>query len=360
MRKGRLYNTGKIVTGSKVFISYKGEEFYGKVIAIDEKENYFFDIESRPGVSLKHESDFVRRNVDARSVNHPVGKMFTEGNHTYVTLFKPPTLEKVDLIKAVPKSEIQMELDREPLRRTIRLNRSFGVPVFASNEVFEKLVGMYLEEDWAEPCLKLVENVAVIMEETVKEVLDHEPLLKSSERFKALLDERISHEINVLKKQALEEVLNFVRREKVPYTQNHYLNETLAKRRNDRFLQLVCSALESVKGEMSKTEIQTLLHDLTSRMEMKSIEQHMEEDMEDALRAYGKVAFKRFIDGVPMICGDAMLQLPQKARLGLSSISDVELERVLSLSSSVLERRKSLELMVQELDKGLKILDDLR
>lgn len=60
-----------------------------------------------------------------------------------------------------------------------------------------------------------------------------------------------------------------------------------------------------------------------------------------------------------MICGDAMVQFPQQIQLSLSKMADTDLDKVLSLSPSVLERRQLLERKLEDLEKGLAILEDL-
>jgi len=163
---------------------------------------------------------------------------------------------------------------------------------------------------------------------------------------------------------ANEEVVRFVRREQTPYTQNHYLNETLNDLRLERLLHSVGEAIDednsrSTSSSVARSNLKSIFENMIQQVQRnKSIEDHMEEEMEDALKAYGKVAFKRFIDGVPMICGDTMLSFPEKIRVSLAKVSDEDLEKVLSLSPSDLERRKALKRKLDDLEQGLAILDD--
>jgi len=361
LRKGRLCNAGQTAENSKVIISYKGEELHGTVMRIDnDNDKYYFDIEKSDKPSDR-ESDFVIRNFGTDTFKHSVGTVFEHEGRSYLALVTEDG--QFDLLKGLSKSDVTMVPDTERLRSLIKQNRSYKVPVFANNEIFESLVAKYLDEDWLQPCLALVTEVSGILKSAVTEVIQNDLQIASFPRMRRLLLARIEHEIDVFVEEATVEVAHFVRREKTPYTQNHYLNETLSSRRAQRFLDVAKAALEdSTRDDRSydKKEIELLLKDVVRSMENKSIEEHMAEDMEDALRAYGKVAYKRFIDGIPMICGDKMLHFPEKIRHSLAKASDDELEKVLSLSAADMERRKTLQHKVQELEKGLKILKDLR
>ena len=162
-------------------------------------------------------------------------------------------------------------------------------------------------------------------------------------------------------------------KERSPYTQNHYLNETLTGLRVERLLEAAKEALTDLKIDtedidrgfhsgnrtIGKKTVEAALQNVANRLQKKSIEEYMEEEMEDALKAYGKVAFKRFIDCVPMICGDAMLSCPERIRDSLAKVPEEDIEKALSLTPLDIQRRKDLKTKVEELEKGLNILRDL-
>eukprot|EP00977_Amphora_coffeiformis_P003507 scaffold657_cov214-Amphora_coffeaeformis.AAC.1 len=357
LHKGRLYSTGQVIVGSKVSITHKGYEFRGSVREIDDEDYFYIDVEKHDSTSAL-ESYFLRRDVDRKDIDHAVGTTFSSGQKKYMVDVPALSvddfmfgLKKVNLLKGIPKGDLDMRLDRESFRRLIQENRSYGVPMFASNDIFEKLVATYLDEDWWQP-----------LQTSVRTTLENEQKLQSTPRLKRLLQDLIDQEIEQTMDQAKDEVKIFFRREKSPYTQNHYVNETLAKLRAERLLKSAKEALGDLEdASPSKIDVEKIFRDVVQKIEMKSIEEHMEEQMEDALRAYGKVAYKRFIDGIPMICGDAMLSIPEKIRHSLSTrVSDDELEKVLSLSPRVVAERNALKLKVEELENGLKILDELR
>jgi hypothetical protein len=85
----------------------------------------------------------------------------------------------------------------------------------------------------------------------------------------------------------------------------------------------------------------------------------MAEDMQHALDAYGKVAMKRFIDGVLMNCWRMFREFPSKAGTLFMGFNDDDLCRHLVARDDVRRRRESLEAESRELKAGLTILGSL-
>ncbi|KAL3788160.1 hypothetical protein ACHAW5_006608 [Stephanodiscus triporus] len=85
----------------------------------------------------------------------------------------------------------------------------------------------------------------------------------------------------------------------------------------------------------------------------------MAEEMQHALSSYGKVAFKRFIDIVPMICIEIMQKFPDKIDGVLSKTTDEEIERIVVAPSNVISARNTLKRKVDTLEKGIVALREL-
>jgi hypothetical protein len=129
--------------------------------------------------------------------------------------------------------------------------------------------------------------------------------------------------------QALVKVSEFVHCEQVPYTQNHNLYKNISKlwlkRLMDELLQMLG------KHDAKGAEVDRLLvvvatvHSVFKRNQAKPMDNHMAEEMEDALDGYGKVALKRFIDNVPMICIEVMQKLPNCIKNVLLDVMDNEI-----------------------------------
>jgi len=362
LRKGRLFNTGRITEGSEVVILYEGEELHGTIVKLDD-DTCFFDIDSVP--NYRNESDFIRRNSESAWERQPIGTLFPLDNENRLgrvcSLTDSET--RCDVLIGHSRKSLILKTNKEWLGSEILQNRPYNIPVFTNYEIFQSIVRKFLEQDWLVPSKALVASVGLLLKSTVDEVINQDRQIKCFPRLQRLLQNQINQEINISMECVNEEVVRFVRREQTPYTQNHYLNETMNDLRLERLLRTVGEAvddysLEDQRGHSS--ELRSVFEKMIRQAQRnKSIEDHMEEEMEDALQAYGKVAYKRFVDGIPMICGDAMLSCPETIRLSLAKVSDEDLEKVLSLSSSDLERREALKRKLNDLEQGLSILDDL-
>ena len=165
-----------------------------------------------------------------------------------------------------------------------------------------------------------------------------------------------------------EEVERFVQRERSPYTQDHYVFENVAKLRNQELQEQLLVALNPVSGEFSDVDalmnaasLKTIVSSIFERNQRKSVEEHMSEDMEHALNAYGKVAMKRFIDVVPMHAWEIYRGFPDLLKQSLSEkdLDDRQLERLIQDGQDFLLRRSRLEATKRELDEGVSFLDEL-
>lgn len=156
-----------------------------------------------------------------------------------------------------------------------------------------------------------------------------------------------------------EKVVDFIRREKVPYTQNHYLNENLSRLRSKRLEEGLRGALSGTDDLIHRSTVNAAITSVFQRNQKMSVDEHMADDMQNALDAYGKVALKRFIDVVPMTCGDVLLDFPDKFNACLLLVSDNELEKLISLPPDVVTKRVNLKRKLDDLNEGLKVFNEL-
>jgi hypothetical protein len=77
------------------------------------------------------------------------------------------------------------------------------------------------------------------------------------------------------------------------------------------------------------------------------------------LDAYGKVALKRFIDEVPMICGSVLHAYPGHMEESLFDVTADELKKLVSDSREFKSNCTNLKRKFDDLQEGLKILEDL-
>jgi hypothetical protein len=156
-----------------------------------------------------------------------------------------------------------------------------------------------------------------------------------------------------------EKVVDFIRREKVPYTQNHYLNENLSRVRSKRLEEGLREALSGSDIVIPRSTVNAANTSVFQQDQKMSVDEHMADDMQHALDAYGKVSLKRFIDVVPMTCGDVLLDFPDKFNARLLLVSDKELDKLISLLHDVITKRVNLKRKLDDLNEGLKVFNEL-
>ena len=96
-----------------------------------------------------------------------------------------------------------------------------------------------------------------------------------------------------------------------------------------------------------------------TRNQERSNDAHMAEEMQHALSGYGKVAFKRFIDYVPMMCIEIMQKFPDRMNDILSKTTDDEIDRIVVNPPNVISTRNTLKRKVDTLEKGIVALREL-
>ncbi|KAJ5467332.1 Dynamin [Penicillium sp. IBT 31633x] len=140
-------------------------------------------------------------------------------------------------------------------------------------------------------------------------------------------------------------------------TLNHYLNDNLQKRRQNRFKEaLARKSLEDCShGEVVRVS------DLSYHDNMSNAE-HTVHDLHDILQAYYKVARKRFVDNVCMQGADYFLVTGPEAPMKLFSpswvngLSDKILEEIAGEDGKIKRRRLQLQKEITDLGAGRKIL----
>jgi len=147
----------------------------------------------------------------------------------------------------------------------------------------------------------------------------------------------------------------------VPYTQNHYLFENVCKLRSQHLKDEVISSLPSGTSNVSVNpkSLAAIVENVFTRNQERSNDEHMAEEMQHYLNGCGKVALKRFIDSVPMICIEIMQKFPDRMNNILSKTTDEEIEHIVVNPPNVISRRNTLKRKVDTLEKGIVALHDL-
>ena len=105
--------------------------------------------------------------------------------------------------------------------------------------------------------------------------------------------------------------------------------------------------------------IKAIVDGVFERNRIKSVEEHMAEDMELVLESYGKVATKRVIDRTPMICWEIFRSLSSTVQDSLWDITDEELDEALHDKPEFANSRKELSNELEEMNKALTIFQSL-
>jgi len=163
-----------------------------------------------------------------------------------------------------------------------------------------------------------------------------------------------------IKEEAKDELEKFIERERTPYTQNHYLFENLSKLRTESLMEEVLSSVhQHTDDNTSNSDLASTIQLIFERNQKRSIEEHMSEEMQNALDAYGKVAYKRFVDIVPMICVQIMQRFPKMLNDILLDVTDSQIEESVMAPSSAVKTMTALQKEVETLDTGIETVRSL-
>ena len=266
-----------------------------------------------------------------------------------------------DILTPIRRSSVRV--DPQWLCDRIQHNRPYALPIFIDNRVFDSIVAEFISNQWTEPSLNLLKLTSKYMGSAAKQFIMQIKGIKSLPALLSFLENISFETIEELEKETERKLLEFVHREKVPYTQDHYLYENLSKLRSQRLMDEVMQVIEGTSSNedaaASSHNLSTAVRNVFERNQKKSVDEHMAEEMQHALNAYGKVAFKRFTDTVPMICIEIMQLFPKKLHKCLSDITDDDIERNVSAPPVVLSRMKTLKEEVEVLGKNIKSIQNL-
>ncbi|EJK45352.1 hypothetical protein THAOC_36035, partial [Thalassiosira oceanica] len=240
----------------------------------------------------------------------------------------------------------------------IKNNRPYKLPIFINTHVFDAIVASLIDAEWTEPSLKLLHTAADLMGKAAESFIKGMSEIKSFPSLEDFLLLKASEVIESIKDDAKSNVLDFIKREKTPYTQNHYLFENVCKLRTEELMDVVTSMLP-VKPDSGTTvsvdpaQLAKRIKFAFTRNQERSVDDHMAEEMSHALNAYGKVALKRFIDNIPMICAEIMQKFANRFSDDLTKASDEDIDVLVSAPQSISSKKKLLRSKIDDLDAGI-------
>ena len=209
---------------------------------------------------------------------------------------------------------------------------------------------------WPALALGYISDVITMAHKFIRHLLEHVCLDK---RVRTGIQSALAEGLLSSYRAAYEQVefLLHLERQGTPATQNHYFNDNLQKRRQDRFQKSVktMSFDDCSHGSVVR------LNDLSNTHPMANKE-HAVRDIKDILESYYKVARKRFVDNVTIQAADYHLVTGPTAPLRLFSpifvltLSPEKLEEIAGEDGVLKRRRKALAKEIGELNKGRKIV----
>lgn len=349
LSKSKLANISEVVVGRKA-IAYdegKGKYDHGTVCFIDQSQGKVY-LEEFIHKGRAPSSVINNKKGITGNIIHDRNKVYIEGPDGSVEELCTYDIETT-------------HSDPAWIRELIKHNRPYKLPIFINTHVFEAIVADLIEREWMKPTMDLLDCTSKVMEAAaeafIKELKDASPF----HHLQTYLVTKAAEVVDVLTRETKRRVLEFVEREKVPYTQNHYLFENVCKLRSQRLMDEVNQALPQGDDNhyVNPQSLRATVKNIFQRNQEKSVDDHMAEEMQHALNAYGKVALKRFIDTVPMICVEVMQKFANKMNHILSDTSDDEIERFVTAPSNTVAKMNKLKRKADTLEKGIVALGEL-
>ncbi|KAK4204572.1 P-loop containing nucleoside triphosphate hydrolase protein [Triangularia verruculosa] len=161
-------------------------------------------------------------------------------------------------------------------------------------------------------------------------------------------------------KQAM--LLVEIETQRKPYTLNHYFNSNMQKVRGLKMKDQLAPHAEAIQRTPNEAPLYVRLENVSSVVENKGNAEYAREEIHDTLRAYYKVASKRFVDYVYYQAVDhCLLTGPENPLLLFSEkwvlgLDDGKLASISGENQQTTIRRAKLEKKVQDLKEAIEIL----
>ena len=347
LNSSKLANISKVAVGSKVIVINDQKEVFGKVMHIDEKDKVY-----------------LKEIVTAKTPNTGSAASSKEKPGAICIVARRGVYLKLDDVtydELTPIERVLVRPNPEWIKNIIRHNRPYELPIFTSTNVFKAIVADLINNEWTQPTMDLLDSTSKLMDTAAEDFIKETKLIAAFPVFQSFLIAKASEVVEDLTRETRSRIEEFVEREKVPYTQNHYLFENVCKLRSQRLMDEVISSLPTGTDNVTvnPASLAATVKNVFTRNQERSNDEHMAEEMQYALSGYGKVAFKRFIDNVPMMCIEIMQKFPDRMNDILSKTTDDEIDRIVVNPPNVISKRNTLKRKVDTMEKGIVALREL-
>ncbi|CAJ1946622.1 unnamed protein product [Cylindrotheca closterium] len=342
LSKSRLANISKIAVGVDAIAFVNSNEVKDTVRYVKGNDVYFKSIR-------QNKLHILLSGRTADDVYEDGNHVKIVDNNNYAYIMKPVPMESV-------------RRDPEWIRKLIEENRPYDLPIFINTEVFKGIVVDLIDEDWRLPAEELLTYTAGLLETATCKYIKSIREIESLVQFREFLLFKSTELVGTLMKESKVQVSQFIDREQVPYSQNHYLFENLSNLRSQRLMKELLSLIGTGGQDktMEKGAVVSAVNLVFERNQARSMDDHMAEEMQHALNAYGKVAEKRFIDTVPMICIEVMEKYDRRLNDILSNdVIDSEIDRLVVAPPEQQRAMEKYDKEIATLDAGIAALKRL-
>ena len=352
VREGSLGTIKKIVEGAQVLVTSAKGDVRGEVVFLhqDFANVDFVDEKDRTTDVL---FDYVGYQAQERLDKDDV---WSDGEKVYVAREH----NSFDLLKNIPFHRIRT--DPSWLKEKIAEGRTDDLACFLNVDMFKSIVGDFIEEDWKPQCRMLVDQTSDICMAAVSESLDKIADRGRFPQLRVLVRKHSERAAQDLLREAKKQVETHLEVEKHPYTQDQELVENIASARHrglKRELEAALRLDQEEGGVYDTTAIKTIVDGVFERNRLKSVEDHMAEDMELVLESYGKIATKRVIDQTPQICWGVFRSLGRAIQDTLWNMTDDQLQDAMQDNDDFVKQYKDLTEELEEMNKALTIFQSL-
>lgn len=344
LNSSKLANISSIQVGTKVIVTINGKQVQDTVCFIDEKDGFVY-VEKK-----------VIKNKDHdlwKGFKKP-GLAFEDKGRVYFARMDGT----FDKLKQIDQKLVRV--DPQWIGELIEQNRPYNLPIFPNPDVFDAIVADQIKEEWTAPTGKLLNSTVSLMQTTSDKFIDSMQMIKSLPSLAKYLIRKSCDVVETIKQDTESEIKKFIEREQTPFTQNHYLFENLSKLRTQRLMDEVlasvslhCNLQEKAPTESLTDNLSSAIQNIFEMNQKRSIDDHMAEEMQNALDSYGKVAYKRFVDSVPMICIQIMQRFPKMLNDILEDVMDNEIEDLVTAPPGAVASMNALKKEVETLEKGI-------
>jgi hypothetical protein len=338
------------VEGAQVLVTTAKGDVRGEVVHIDNGfacVDYIHETDDNVDLLLEYKGLKSQTALEKDDV-------WSDGNKIYIAR----SISTFDSLKKIPLDLIRT--DPSWLTEKIAENRTDDLACFLNPDIFKNIVEGFVDDDWSPHCQALLDKTRAILLSTLNEAI----LLKLSanmDRYpplKKFLEEQCRAVAEELIQEAHKQVQRHLEIEKHPYTQDRILFENISQARHRGLKRELETALKlDLQGVYDTQAIKDMMDAVFERSRRKSVEEHMAEEMEIVLEAYGEVATKRVIDRTPMICWEVFRCLHSSIQESLWSVTDDKLNECMQESTEFAQTYKSLSEELEEMNKALRIFE---